>query len=116
MRSGKVTGVQLFIVIDRALLGRGVFGIFSNRAGAEQFLEASPGVAHLWEVRVETVVEGTAWADRIFAAYTHERLYDTYVFDGLYASRAHARDAAGDGGLVVEFELDNPESGTICPL
>lgn len=105
--------MRVAAVRDKALLGRGIFALFSNVEKAERFLRQSSGtVKHCGEVTELTILvkDGPHTPSRVFAAYLYDDLHDSHIFDGLYEDPALARDVAGFKGHVVELIIDSPES------
>ncbi len=113
--------MELFAIMDRAFLGRGIFGVFSDFAGADSYLREYMAVdVPLCEIRSLTVVdpwgEGAAagpLSGFVFVAYMYDQLHDQTVFEGLYPDPLSAREAVGDGGLVVKFCIDAPDTKEI---
>jgi hypothetical protein len=102
--------MELFVVMDKSILGRGVFGIFSSMEKARIFIEnfnfhclvvASPLIGPY---------KGTG---KIYAAHSYDHFYDTHIFDGIYCSGELAYDAVGQKGLVIEFIIDLPDEKQI---
>ena len=102
--------MELFVVIDKPLLGRGVFGVFSTLEKAKAYLESAERISDMCEIRPLPVMGRQACDYRVFAAYTYEGIWDTYVLDGLYAKASHASEAVGHKGRVAEFVVDAPDS------
>jgi hypothetical protein len=102
--------LELFAIVDKAFLGRGVFGVFSDARKANAFLEDTVEKdAPQCEIRQLSVIgSGAEGSGTVFAAYVYEKLYDITVLDGLYSDHRLARDVAGDNGLVVQFLIDMP--------
>jgi hypothetical protein len=113
--------LELFAIMDKAFLGRGVLGIFSDFAGAESYLRECMAVdVPLCEIRSLRVIDpwgpGAAAASPtgfVFAAYMYDQLHDQTVFEGLYPDALCAREAVGDSGLVVRFLIDAPDAREI---
>ncbi len=107
--------------MDKAFLGRGVFGVFSDFARADAFLRECMTVdVPLCEIRSLKVVNpwgpGPARessSEFVFVAYVYDQLHDQTVFEGLYPDPLSAREAVGDGGLVVKFCIDAPHTKEI---
>jgi hypothetical protein len=99
----------LFVVKDKALLGKGAFGVFSTRKNAQGFLEQfEEETGHICQIE-ECPVEGECGPQgRVFAVHPYESLYDVFIFDGLYGEERQAADAAGYKGLIIEFQIDSP--------
>lgn len=113
--------MELFAIMDKAFLGRGVFGVFSDFARADSYLRECMTVdVPLCEVRSMTVVDpwGPGGAPQglsgfVFVAYVYDQLHDQTVFEGLYPDSLSAREAVGDSGLVVKFCIDAPDTKEI---
>ncbi len=107
--------------MDKAFLGRGVFGVFSDFARADGYLRECMAVdVPLCEIRSLTVVDpwGPVAATGplpgfVFVAYVYDQLHDQTVFEGLYPDPLSAREAVGDSGLVVRFCIDAPDTKEI---
>lgn len=99
--------MEVFVVLDKAFFGKGVFGVFSSSDKAAIQVEA---FGNAWgctcEVRQFSLEGGLDPSGTLFAAFTHDSLYDTYVFDGVYTGIAAAHAAADRKGLVAELILD----------
>lgn len=97
--------MELFIVMDKAFLGRGVFGIFSSLDRAQSFIE---------ELKFHSVVLacpliGTyGGSGKIYAAHSYDNFHDTHIFEGIYSQNELAYDAVGYKGLIIEFVIDLP--------
>lgn len=103
--------MRVFSVRDKALLGRGVFALFSTHEMAQRFLDQSAGIVRQCGEVVElTIIGGQGTSSTVFAAYTYDDLHDSHIFDGLYRDAAVAADAAGHKGHVVEFLIDAPHN------
>lgn len=101
--------MDVFIVRDAMILGRGVFGVFSTLDKAVSFKEAFEKESkYFCEINQVTIVGAYEFPNNVFAAHTYDELYDTHTLDGLYADSALAFDAVGEKGLVVEFFVDLP--------
>ena len=97
-------------MIDKPLLGRGVFAIFSTLEKARAYLETAEKITDMCEIRPLAVMGRQECDNRVFAAYIYEGIWDTYVLDGLYAKASLASEAVGHKGLVAEFVVDAPDS------
>jgi hypothetical protein len=106
--------VELFVVVDKAFLGRGVFGVFSSIERAEAFAEDFHKEKN-WpcNVRQYSVIGYEENGDTVFAAHIYDDLHDTFVLDGIYAEAIFAFDAVGRKGLVIKFKVDNPDEQEI---
>jgi hypothetical protein len=107
--------MELFVVLDKAFLGRGVFGIFSNREKAEKFVtDLQEETSHTCAISSLPVIGNGGHGETVFAAHVYNHLYDTFVFDGIYAKEAFAYDAVGHKGLIIRFTVDSPGDREIC--
>ncbi len=99
--------MDVFVVLDKAYFGKGVFGIFSSADRAEAHVEV---FGNAWgctcEVRRFSLEGSLDPSGTVFAAFTHDSLYDVYVFDGVYTGAVAAYAAADKNGLVAELVLD----------
>jgi hypothetical protein len=106
--------VELFIVTDEMLMGRGVFGVFSSNEKAKTYMEDFElRTGFRCAIKGLEVVAGEETCTTVCVAYTHDCLHDIYLLDGLYALACDAYDATGDRGLIVEFVVDLPEKSRI---
>jgi hypothetical protein len=104
--------VRAFAVRDKALLGRGIFALFSTVERAEQYLRGSTGIVRQCGEVTELAVVAKShdgFPSTVFAAYFYDDLHDSHIFDGLYEDSGVAFDIAGRKGHVVEFVIDSPE-------
>lgn len=100
--------MKIYSVRDKALLGRGVFALFSSRETAQAFLDRSTGIVRqCGEVAELLVIGGGNVSSVVFAAYTYDDLHDSHIFDGLYSDATVAKDVAGRKGHVVEFVINS---------
>lgn len=100
--------MEIFIVMDRHILGRGVFALFSTIEKAEKFMdEFTVETGNLCTISQMSVI-GKYSSQRVFAGYIYDSFYDTHVLDGIYADPVDARDGINPGGLVVRFVIDSP--------
>ena len=106
--------MEVFVVADEMIMGRGVFGIFSTPEKAGTFLtdfELREG--NRCAITKLKVFGGDRLLTRVCAAYNHDCLHDVYLLDGIYAEPDDAREATGDRGMIVEFAIDAPEEKRI---
>ena len=102
--------MELFVVIDKAMLGRGVFGVFSTMEKAQSFIES----LEFHSLVLKSLLVGACGESRkIYAAHTYDVFYDTHVFDGIYSSSELAYEAVGQKGLIIEFVIDIPDEKRI---
>lgn len=102
--------MELFVVMDKATLGRGVLGIFSSREKAHVFVES---MAFHSLVAVCPLIGAYDGSAKIYAAHTYDNFYDTHMFDGIYSASDLAYEAVGQKGLIIEFVIDIPEEKKI---
>ena len=102
--------MELFVVMDKAMLGRGVFGIFSSMEIAQSFVRDLTFHSLVLAFPIIGVYEGSG---KIYAAHAYDNFYDTHVFDGIYSRSDLAYDAVGQKGLIIEFVIDLPEKKKI---
>jgi hypothetical protein len=101
--------LEVFVVMDKSMMGRGVFGVFSNVERATAFYEdLTPGDRNLLEVKALRVTGVCDPSTSLYVAHAYDDLYDVQVFDGIYATSYLARDASGPKGMIVEFVVDSP--------
>lgn len=106
--------MDVFMVIDKMILGRGVLGVFSTNEKAKDYMEEPRNlICNIAEIRHVTVIGAGENEDTIFAAHNYDSLFDSYTFEGLYAKLDYALDAVGVNGLTMEFVVDMPESKKI---
>lgn len=102
-------GLKVFVVMDKSIMGRGVFGVFSSMERATAFWEdLTTGDRNLLEVKTLGVTGVCDSGTCVYVAHIYEDLYDVQVFDGIYATSFLARDASGPKGMIVEFVVDSP--------
>jgi hypothetical protein len=97
--------MELFVVMDKATLGRGALGIFSNREKADVFIESMEFHSL---VAVCSLIGAYDGSGKIYAAHTYDTFYDTHMFDGIYSENELAYEAVGQKGLIIEFMIDLP--------
>jgi hypothetical protein len=99
--------VEVFVVLDKAFFGKGVFGVFSSADKAAAQVEV---FGNAWgctcEVKQFSLDGSLDPSGTLFAAFTHDSLYDTYVLDGVYTEVVAAHAATNRKGLVAELILD----------
>jgi hypothetical protein len=101
--------MDVFVVSDAMIFGKGVFGIFSTLDKAVCFKEEfEKENKYFCEIRQLTTIGSYTFPNNIFAAYTYDLLYDMHTLDGLYADSELALEAAGERGLINEFVIDVP--------
>lgn len=101
--------MDLYVVSDAMIFGKGVFGIFSTLEKAICFKkEFEKESKYFCEVKQLTPIGSYNFPGNIFAAYTYDLLYDVHTFEGLYAESEIAWEAAGERGLINEFVIDVP--------
>ncbi|NLT23011.1 MAG: hypothetical protein GXX82_08195 [Syntrophorhabdus sp.] len=106
--------MELFVVMDRSILGRGVFAVFSSIEKARSFSDDMyRNTSFQSEVKTCTVIGGPDPSDRVYAAHFYDDFYDTHVFDGIYSESNLAYDAVGRKGLIIRFVIDSPEDREI---
>lgn len=106
--------MEVHVVIDKMILGRGVLGVFSTHEKASDYMEEPRNlICNIAEIRHLTVIGAEEKEDTIFAAHEYDSLHDSYTFEGLYAKLDYALDAVGVNGLTIEFVVDMPESKKI---
>jgi hypothetical protein len=97
--------MELFVVMDKAMLGRGVFGVFSHIDTAESFVA---DLKFHSIVMVFSLIGPYDGSGKVYAAHSYDHFYDTHVFDGIYSESELAYEAVGQKGLILEFVLDMP--------
>jgi len=100
--------MELFVLMDSAFFGRGVFGIFTRDDLALKYRDEVEKTFCQWEIRKVNLIGEKLEKELVYAAYIYHELYDSYTFDGIYANEEFAKDAVGEKGLVVEFRIDVP--------
>lgn len=102
--------VGLFVVMDKHILGRGVFGVFTSNEKAEKYLdETKQEVGCLCVVHEMDVIGICHSPEEVFAGYIYDSFYATHVLDGIYGDPLVAREGAGPGGRVVRLVVDSPK-------
>lgn len=102
--------MELFVVMDKSLLGRGVFGIFSSLEKAQLFIKDFEFHSRVVASPLVGAYDGSG---KIYAAHMYDNFYDTHVFDGIYSRSEFAYDAVGQKGLIIEFMIDLPDEKKI---
>jgi hypothetical protein len=106
--------VDVFVVRDAMIFGKGVFGIFSTLEKATSFKDEFENESkYFCEINKLSVIGSYEFPDNVFAAHTYDLLYDIHTLDGVYAEQELAFEAVGDRGLIVEFAIDMPEKKQI---
>jgi hypothetical protein len=106
--------MELFVVMDRSILGRGVFAVFSSIEKARSFSDDMyRNTQFQCEVKACPLIGGSDVPGRVYAAHFYDDFYDTHVFDGIYSESNLAYDAVGGKGLIIRFVIDSPEDKEI---
>ncbi|MDD3845647.1 MAG: hypothetical protein PHC90_04730 [Syntrophorhabdaceae bacterium] len=106
--------MELFVVMDKSILGRGVFAVFSSPEKAQSFSEdLYLNTRFRSEVKACSIIGETGASGTVWAAHTYDHFYDTHVFDGIYSDSNLAYDAVGKKGLIIRFIIDSPEDREI---
>jgi hypothetical protein len=106
--------MELFVVMDRSILGRGVFAVFSSLEKARSFGDDMYQSTNFQcEVKACPVIGGSGVPDKVYAAHFYDDFYDTHVFDGIYSESDLAYDAVGRKGLIIRFVIDSPDDREI---
>jgi hypothetical protein len=101
--------MDVFVVSDSMIFGKGVFGIFSTLEKAICFKEEfEKENKYFCDLKQLTIIGSYNFPDKLFAAYTYDLLYDIHSLDGLYAESELALEAVGERGLIDEFAIDVP--------
>jgi len=102
--------MELFVVMDRSILGRGVFAVFSAFEKARSFSdELYRTTSFQSEIRACPLIGGQGSSGWVYAAHSYDDFYDTHIFDGIYSENDLAYDAVGGKGLIIRFIIDSPE-------
>ena len=102
--------MEIFVVMDRSMLGRGVFGVFSDHEKAAAFSDDLYRRTNFpSEIRACTLIGELGHLNQIYAAHSYNDFYDTHIFDGIYSEQPLAYDAVGTKGLIIRFVIDLPE-------
>ena len=106
--------MEVFIVRDSMIFGKGVFGIFSTLEKAACFKEEfEKENKYFCEINKLKVIGTYEFPGNVFAAHTYDMLYDMHTLDGLYAEPELAFEAVGEKGLIFEFVIDIPDKKQI---
>lgn len=106
--------MELFVVMDKSILGRGVFGVFSSIEKARSFSEDLYRDVHFHsEVKACSIIGEALSSGSVYAAHLYDHFYDTHIFDGIYSQSTVAYDAVGRKGLIIRFVIDFPEDKEI---
>jgi len=102
--------MELFVVMDKSMLGRGVFGVFSSFEKALSFSDKLYRDTRFHsEIRTCAVIGKNYCSGTVYAAHSYSDLYDTHIFDGIYSEHSLAYDAIGNKGLLIRFVIDSPD-------
>ncbi|HOW53536.1 MAG TPA: hypothetical protein PLR60_02685 [Syntrophorhabdaceae bacterium] len=103
--------MEFFVVMDRSILGRGVFGIFSNYENARSFSDDLYQQTHFQsDIKAFDMIGTPDPSGSVYAAHFYDLFYDTYVFDGIYSQQPLAYEAVGEKGLIIRFFVDSPDN------
>lgn len=106
--------MELFAVMDKMILGKGVFGVFSTNENAVSFAEIfEEKTRNFCEIKILAVTGKIDYQKYVFAAHGYDILHDSYIFDGLYANLMDAFEAVGEHGLIIKVFIDVPEENQI---
>ncbi len=106
--------MELFVVMDRSILGRGVFGVFSSYENARSFGDDLYRQTHFQsDIKVCSLIGTPGPSGRVYAAHIYDNFYDTHIFDGIYSEHPLACDAVGKKGLIIRFSIDSPDDKKI---
>lgn len=106
--------MKLFVVADKMILGKGVFGVFTTHENALRFMEDfEQRTSNMCEIKEWPVIGFSGEQTHVFAAHTYNDLYDVYTPDGIYIELDDAYEAVGHKGLIIKIEIDLPEGNTI---
>lgn len=106
--------MEFYIVMDKSILGRGVFGVFSSHEKALLFSEdLYRNTRFQSDVKACSIIGEPDPSGRVYAAHLYDHFYDTHVFDGIYSESTLAYDAVGMKGLIIGFIIDSPEDKEI---
>jgi len=102
--------MEVFVVRDAMIFGKGVFGIFSTMEKATSFKEGFEKESkYFCEINKLSVIGSYEFPGNVFAAFIYDLLYDMHTLDGVYAESELAFEAVGERGLIVEFVIDMPD-------
>lgn len=106
--------MELYVVMDRSILGRGVFGIFSSYENARSFSDGLYSrISFQSDIKAFEMIGAPDPSGHVYAAHLYDHFYDTYVFDGIYSQRLLAYEAVGEKGLIIRFFIDSPDDKEI---
>ena len=106
--------MEFYIVMDKSILGRGVFGVFSSQKKALSFSEdLYRNTRFQSDVKACSIIGEPDPSGIVYAAHVYDHFYDTHVFDGIYSQNALAYVAVGMKGLIIRFIVDSPEDKKI---
>lgn len=109
--------MNLFVVMDKTILGKGVFGVFFTYESAMSFAKIfEEKTGNLCEVKTLPVTGRFDDQTYIFAAHSYDVLHDSYIVDGLYAELLDAQEAVGQKGLIVKTFIDVPDQNQYITL
>lgn len=109
--------MKLYVVADKMILGKGVFGVFTTYENALNFMDDfERRTSNMCEIRQLPVIGVFAEHTHVYAAHTYNDLYDVYTPDGIYIELDDAYEAVGHKGLIVKIEVDEPKNNVIIGL
>ncbi len=106
--------MKLFVVMDKMILGKGVFGVFTTQDNALSFMEDfEQKTSNMCEIKEWPLIGFLGKQTHVYAAHTYNDLYDVYTPDGIYIELDDAYEAVGHKGLIIKIEIDIPEENSI---
>ncbi|HNZ59561.1 MAG TPA: hypothetical protein PLT06_09680 [Syntrophorhabdaceae bacterium] len=106
--------MKLFVVMDKMILGKGVFGVFTTQDNALSFMEDfEQKTSNMCEIKEWPLIGFLGKQTHVYAAHTYNDLYDVYTPDGIYIELDDAYEAVGHKGLIIKIEIDIPEGNSI---
>jgi hypothetical protein len=106
--------LEVYIVVNKAMSGREVMGIFSTPEKAQKYMDRFASKTGYFCQIEKSFVRGYYEApNHVFAAHTCDRHNDVHVLEGLYSELSQAQRAAGREGMIIEFSIDSTEGNRI---
>ena len=106
--------MKLFVVADKMILGKGVFGIFTTHENALTFMDDfERKTSNMCEIKQWSLIGTLAERTHVYAAHVYDDLHGVYIPDGIYVELDDAYEAVGQKGLIIRIAIDVPDDSTI---
>lgn len=109
--------MKLFVVADKMILGKGVFGVFTTHENAFAFMDDfERKTSNMCEIKQWSLMGTLAERTHVYAAHVYDDLHGVYVPDGIYVELDDAYEVAGNKGMIIRFAIDVPDDNAIIHL